>query len=59
MMGKEGLEEEGPQEITLEMSIFRHLSLMPSLTRRNILIGCKPLKGSLNSKSIMMKSPSS
>jgi len=59
IMRKEGLEEEGIQGMTLAISKLRLQHLMAILTGRTILIEYKPLKESLNSKSIMMKSPSS
>ena len=53
------LEEEGIIEMTIVSSILRQPTLMTISNPRITLIGYKPLKGSLNLESTMMKTLSS
>jgi len=53
----EELEEEYLLEVIVGTSRLRYRSLMGTSKRKTALIGYKPLKGSLNLRSIMMKRP--
>jgi len=58
LMRKEEQEDSGIEGMIFEMSKLRLWNLMAILTRETILIGFKPLRGSLNSKITATRRPS-